>query len=53
VVPTSSFLRRHYPDQVQTVGGDQPPSQPGPPGSRILNRSAARLPGAFAAGASG
>ena len=30
------FLRRHYPDQVQTVGGDQPPSQPGSPGSRTL-----------------
>ena len=24
-----SFLRRHYPDQVLTVGGTYPPSQPG------------------------
>src|SRR4051812_23037342 len=27
-------LRRHYPDQVLAVGGLQPPSQPGFPGSR-------------------
>src|SRR3954468_3377719 len=27
-------LRRHYPDQVLAVGGSQPPSQPGFPGSR-------------------
>ena len=28
------FLRWHYPDQVPTVGGSKPPSQPGAPSSR-------------------